>query len=298
MLHDGSKAKRLTGTGLVLLSSLFFGLTGIFTRAISADSWTIAGWRGLVAGALVAIYVAARNRRSRRSGGAGASLRLGTIGILMVVVSATAGTLYIAAFKHTYVANVAIVYAAIPFAAAAFDRLIGGQPYQRRTMLNAAISLAGVTIMVAGGLGGGHLAGDAMAVGMMLLCALYLALVRAFREVDAVWATGISALVLFPVAFVFSDPLSISGRDLALTGAFGVVLAVAMITWTEGARLIPAAEAGLLGSAEVPVAIGFAWLLLSEVPPPATAAGGLLVLAAVFAHAVWDLRAAWRPAPA
>ena len=52
--------------------------------------------------------------------------------------------------------------------------------------------------------------------------------------------------------------------------------------------MIPAAEAGLLGSAEAPFAILLAWLLLAELPPLASFAGGGIVLAAVFAHAAAD----------
>lgn len=297
-MQQGSRAKRLTGIGLVLLSSVFFGLTGIFTKEISADSWTIAGWRGLVGGVLAAVYVLVRNSRRKAEGNTAQSFRLGWRGLAVVAVSAIAGTLYIASFKHTYVANVAIIYAAIPFAAAGFDRLIGGQPFTRDTMIAAAVSMAGVAIMVAGGLGAGHLLGDAIAFGMMLLCALYLALVRAFTGIDAVWAAALSALVLFPLAFILASPLSISMRDLAITAVFGVVLAAAMTLWTEGARLIPAAESGLLGSAEIPVAIGAAWLILSERPPLATVAGGAIVLAAVFTHAARNLLDARRTASA
>ncbi len=52
--------------------------------------------------------------------------------------------------------------------------------------------------------------------------------------------------------------------------------------------MIPAAEVGLLGSAETPFAISLAWLLLAELPPLATFAGGGIVLAAVFTHAALD----------
>ena len=46
---------------------------------------------------------------------------------------------------------------------------------------------------------------------------------------------------------------------------------------------------GLLGSAETPFAILFAWLFLTEFPPAASLLGGGVVLAAVFAHAGRDL---------
>jgi drug/metabolite transporter (DMT)-like permease len=74
--------------------------------------------------------------------------------------------------------------------------------------------------------------------------------------------------------------------------AFGISFAVAAILWTEGARLIPAAESGLLGSAEVPFAILFAFLFLSEIPPAASMLGGAIVILAVFAHAGRDWLAA------
>ena len=72
--------------------------------------------------------------------------------------------------------------------------------------------------------------------------------------------------------------------------AFGLSFAVAVILWTEGARRIPAAEAGLFGAAETPFAVLLAWALLAEVPPLTTFLGGTLVLAAVLARAWRDAR--------
>ena len=54
--------------------------------------------------------------------------------------------------------------------------------------------------------------------------------------------------------------------------------------------MIPAAEAGLIGTAETPFATVLAWLLLSELPPIASFVGGALVLAGVLAHAALDLQ--------
>ena len=51
---------------------------------------------------------------------------------------------------------------------------------------------------------------------------------------------------------------------------------------------------GLLGAAEVPLAILFAWLILSELPPLQSVIGGAIVLIAVFAHAGRDLLVARR----
>jgi len=113
-----------------------------------------------------------------------------------------------------------------------------------------------------------------------------------------VWAGAVSGLLLFVLGWFVAEPLAVSVRDAWLLAAFGASFAVASVLWTEGARLLPAAEAGLLGSAEVPFAILFGWLFLAELPPAASFVGGGVVLLAVFAHAGHDWRAARRRAVA
>jgi len=155
-------------------------------------------------------------------------------------------------------------------------------------MVAAAVSLCGVAIMVGAGLGNGHLFGDALALLMTAGSALYMIMVRAFRDSPVVWAGAVSAFLLFVLGWFVTDPLAVSTRDVVLLATFGCSFALASILWTEGSRLIPSAEAGLLGSAEVPFAILFALLFLGEVPPMASVIGGAIVLCAVFAHAGRD----------
>jgi drug/metabolite transporter (DMT)-like permease len=119
--------------------------------------------------------------------------------------------------------------------------------------------------------------------------ALYMVLIRKFRDTPVVWVGAVSAFLLFALGWFVTDPLAVSQRDAILLAAFGASFALASVLWTEGSRLIPAAEAGLLGSAEVPFAILFGWLFLAEFPPAASLVGGAIVLFAVFAHAARDL---------
>jgi drug/metabolite transporter (DMT)-like permease len=141
--------------------------------------------------------------------------------------------------------------------------------------------------MVGAGIGSGG-AGDLAALVMTLLCALYIVLVRRYRDAPVVWAGAVSAFLLFGLGWVVTDPLQITARDALLLLVFGGTFAAAVILWTEGARLVPSAEAALLGLAELPAGIALAWLLLDEVPPPATFAGGAIVLTAVLWHAMRD----------
>lgn len=279
------------GVGLVAISSTIYGLAGVLTKSISADPLTVACWRGLLGGILIAAYVFWRRRGPGRE-----SLRLGWRGWLMAVVGAVASVAFICAFKNTYVANVVIIYATVPFAAALLAWLLAGERLRKQTAVAAAASLAGVAIMVSSGLGGGHLYGDFLALVMTLSFALYVALIRKFGNTPAVWAGAVSSILVFAFGWFVTDPFSVTSRDVWLLGIFGATFAVASILWTEGARRIPAAESSLLGTAEIPSAIFFAWLLLSEVPPAASLAGGAVVLVAVFAHAGNDWLSARRAA--
>ncbi|PBB19912.1 EamA family transporter [Mesorhizobium sp. WSM4313] len=275
-------AERTLGIILVSASAIAFALTGVLTKSIHADPLTITCWRGFFGSILISFYVLWRRRRSD------GRLKLGWRGWLLAVEGAAASIAFISAFKFTYVANVAVIYATSPFIAALLAFLLVREKIRLQTMIAAAVSLCGVAIMVGAGLGSGHLFGDALALLMTAGSALYMIMVRAFRDSPVVWAGAVSAFLLFVLGWFVTDPLAVSARDVALLATFGCSFALASILWTEGSRLIPSAEAGLLGSAEVPFAILFALLFLGELPPMASIIGGAIVLCAVFAHAGRD----------
>ena len=280
----GRREGRFLGVFLVIASALVFSLAGVLTKMIQADAWTIACWRGLLGGVLIIGYVRWRGRKTPIR----ETFRLGWRGWLLASVGSAASLAFIFAFKLTYVANVAVIYATAPFMAAGLAWWLLREGLQTRTVVAAVISILGVIIVVAGGLGTGSIVGDAIALIMTFGNALYMVLIRVFRDSPVVLAGGMSALQLFIVGWLLADPLAVSGQDVVLLVVFGTSFAVANVLWTEGTRLIPAAEAGLLGSAETPFAILLAWLLISELPPLASFVGGGIVLAVVFAHAGAD----------
>ncbi|RWN56350.1 MAG: DMT family transporter [Mesorhizobium sp.] len=281
-------AERTLGILLVSASAAVFGLTGVLTKSIHADPLTITCWRGFVGSILITLYVLWRRRQS----GGRESLRLGWRGWLLASEGALASIAFISAFKFTFVANVAIIYATAPFVTALLAFILVRERFRLQTLAAAAVSLSGVAIMVWSGFGTGHLFGDGLALLMTIGSALYMIMVRAFRDTPVVWAGAVSAFLLFVLGWFVTDPLAVSARDAVLLVAFGTSFALAPILWTEGARLIPAAESGLLGSADVPFAILFAFLFLAEVPPAASMIGGAIVLCAVFAHGGRDWQAA------
>lgn len=278
------RSPHLTGIVLVALSSVIFSVSGVLTKMIEADGWTIVCWRGLIGGLAVIAYVELRRGEQPR----GQAFRLGKRGWILASVGSVASIMFIYAFKLTYVANVAVIYATAPFFAAGLAWLAMREIAKGRTLIAGAFSLLGVVIIVSGGMGTGKLAGDLLAIAMTLGNAAYIVLIRKFADVPVVWAGGASALQLFVVGSLIGTPLDVSAQDAALLFFFGIAFASAVILWTEGTRLIPSAQSALLGTIEIPCATLLAWIVLSELPPVAAIIGGIVIVSAVSWHAAID----------
>ena len=93
----------------------------------------------------------------------------------------------------------------------------------------------------------------------------------------------------------FADPGVLSVRDFLLLAALGAgQIALGLILFTAGARLIPAAQAGLITLLEIVLGPLWVWLIYSEQPDAVTLAGGAVIMSAVLLHAI--SRSAARPA--
>ena len=273
---------------MMIVSGFGFGSSGTIARNIDADAWQIASWRGLIGGAAVLLYVWWRSRR-----GGGTRVRLGpTLSLQSLILAALAGLsmiLFISALQRTAVANVSVIMATIPFMAAALAWLVLREHLRRSTVIASAVSFTGVGLTVLGSLTPGDLDGNLRAVALALTLATLIVMIRRFEDTDAVLASAAAGILLFALALVVADPIGLPADELPMTVAFGLVFGVALVLWTEGIKLIPAAEAGLLASSETPFAILLAWIVLHEAPPWAAVAGGLLVVGAVLGHAGADL---------
>jgi drug/metabolite transporter (DMT)-like permease len=269
--------RRSFGLMLVFLSAVMFSLAGVFTKAISADQWVILTWRGLIGSVLIFAYALWRREPQ--------GFELGWRGIVLALVGSLSSITFISAFKMTYIANVTVIYAIVPFVAAGLEWLFLRERINPRTMKAALACTVGIGVLVVGAIGAPSLAGDAMAVLMLLLNALYVVLIRVFKSTPAVLAGALAAFQLFLFGWLVTDPLAASLADMQLLVLFGTSFAIASVLWTEGAKLVPAAEVGLIGAADVPVAILFGALLLGEVPPLTSLIGGAVVVATLAIYA-------------
>ena len=272
--HDTGKQAAL-GRVLVVLSAVAWSTAGIFTKGVEADVWTVLLWRGLLAGGVMSAWLMWR----RGQAGLADWKHLGWAGWSAATVSSAATICFIAAFKNTAVANVAIIYATAPFAAAAIAWVWMRETPGLATLAAAGLCLAGVTVMVGGSTGRPELTGDLLALGMTALMALMMVIMRRHPDRPMTLAVGpVSCLQLVAIAWVMGAQLDVSAHELVLLAGFGVVHAAATVLLAEGVLRIRAAEAALLGALEAPLAPLWGWLILSEVPRMPTVAGGAVVL--------------------
>ena len=221
MAHDTGKQAAL-GRVLVALSALAWSTAGIFTKGVEADVWTVLLWRGLLAGGVMSAWLVWR----RGQAGLAEWKHLGWAGWSAATVSSAATICSIAAFKNTAVANVAIIYATAPFAAAAIAWVWMRETPGLATLAAAGLCLAGVTVMVGGSAGSPDLIGDLLALGMTALMALMMVIMQRHPDRPMTLAVGpVSCLQLVAIGWVMSAQLDVSARELVLLAGFGVVTA-------------------------------------------------------------------------
>jgi drug/metabolite transporter (DMT)-like permease len=108
-------------------------------------------------------------------------------------------------------------------------------------------------------------------------------------------AAALAAALASLVTAFSARPGTAGASDLLLLALFGSgQLGLGMILFTAGARRIPVAEAALIGVLESVLGPVWVWLAIGENPGLPSLLGGAIVLAALAAHTLADLRLQWR----
>ena len=282
------------GVALVLAAGALWSLMGLGLRQIEvADVWQILFWRsvGMVPVLLAFIWASSGGRplsQIRKVGLAGA---IGGFGL----VFAFAGAIY--AIQTTTIANAVFLFTASPFVAAVLGWIILGERVRPWTWAAIALAVVGMYLMVREGLSTGALAGN---IAALLSAAGFGAFSVSLRwgkvgEMLPVSMLGgvFSVLVAGVILLAKGQPLLIPAWDMAISvGAGAAVLALGMVMYTLGSRIIPAAELTLLSLIEVLLAPIWVFVFLRETASAATFVGGGVLLAAVALNAMMGARGA------
>jgi drug/metabolite transporter (DMT)-like permease len=285
-----ASARMRRGQLYVALAAIAWSTAGVLQRQLTLDTPTQVAGRAAFAGAALLAWVVIVDRGRVLQ----AFRSVGLAGVAVALCVATASGSFIAALNHTSVARVLFILAVSPVLAALLARMTLGEPITGRTLFSMALALVGVAVML-GAPGEGSLVGDGLAFAAALAFAVMIVITRWRRDVSMAPATCLSQAILVLVFLPFASPGQIGAGDVGWLAALGIgQIALGFALLTVGARLIPAAQVGLITLLEVVLGPVWVWLALDERPSTLTLVGGAIVVLAI----VILTRAAPQPSPA
>lgn len=282
----GGLTQSQLGVLLVTISALVWSTVGLFAKGIDASVWVILFWRGIFSSVAMCIYI------SRKSdvGLLAETRNLGWPGWAATIIGGAATICFISAFKYTSIANVSMIYAAVPFIAAALAWLLMRERASRATLLAAVLALTGVGIMVSGSSGTAGLFGDVLAMFMAVGMAALVVIFRKYPDRPMVMSVVYSALMHILISSFLVSPFDVSMTDLLWLVCFGIVFAAATIFMIEGAKRLPASRSALISTMEAPLGPLWAWLIFASVPGVHTWIGAMLIMTAVAGNIYMESR--------
>jgi drug/metabolite transporter (DMT)-like permease len=281
----GEKSARRRG---VLLATILWSMAGLFARLLAhLDIWTVMGWRAL----LGALSIALVGLIEYLSGRLDNPFGFGPLSPVVALLAMIAISAYTASVMTTTIADVMVIYATLPFVAAAIGFLINGERVSPRTLAASGVALCGIVIMVASGLGSGRLLGQSLSALMTLAFAGMIVLQRRQPKVSMIAGNALGALGSGIFGLANSPHEAIGTFDFIILFVFGLTtIGLAFVIFMEGAKFIPSAEAGLISLLDVVLAPIWVFLAFGENPGAATILGGSIVLGAAIWRMAPDLR--------
>jgi drug/metabolite transporter (DMT)-like permease len=280
---SGEKSTRRRGVFLVLIATVLWSMAGLFARLLGhLDVWTVMGWRALLGAVSIAIVGLIEYGSGRLDNPFG----FGPLSPVVALMAMIAISAYTASVMTTTIADVMVIYATLPFVAAAIGFLINRERVSPRTLAASGIAFFGIIIMVASGLGSGRLLGQALSMLMTLAFAGMIVLQRRQPKVSMIVVNCLGALGSGIFGLANSPLPQIGFNEFVILFVFGLTtIGLAFVIFMEGAKFIPSAEAGLISLLDVVLGPVWVFLAFGENPGLATMLGGAIVLGA----AVWRI---------
>lgn len=281
--------QRGLGMMMMVIGSSTMSFSGVVIRSVEvADAWQLNFYRAIafVAVMLCVLLVQDRGAAFRKITHAGSPCWAG--GFLL----AGANMAFLISLANTTVANTLFTLSAIPFITAVMAWLFLKETLSRATLITMVFAAAGVGVMIADGIGGGSLYGNAMALLTAVLFSGFSVVVRRYRTIDMLPAALLSGVITIVVAgIVRFDALEIPLHDILMSFLWGGVLSgLANVLFIFASRHIVAAELTLFLLLEFSLGPVWVWLFIGEVPTDLTVVGGSLVISAVIVWSLIELR--------
>ena len=280
------------GVILVVIAGVCWSTIGLGIRLIEvANVWQILFYRSLALAPYLLLVITVRSRGNPLS----VIRKTGPAGVVggLALVCAFAGGIY--AVQSTTVANAMFLFASAPFITALLGWIILRESVRKATWVAMAVAMAGISVMVWGGISVGRMNGNLAALFSALGFAVFTIALR-WRKLEdmmptvflgGIFAIIVSGVVCYAAGYSFVIPRN----DMLIAFTMGVFQVGAGLTvYTIGSQSVPAAELALLSMSEVVLGPIWVWIVLGETAASYTLLGGAVLLAAIAGNALSGLR--------
>lgn len=265
----------------ILLCSGLWSIAGIFMKQIPWSGFAIAGVRGVFAAGVMIAFMSWRKLRftlNRRSAFIGACL-CGT----MICFSV--------ANKMTTAANAIVLQFTAPIWIMLISGLFLHMRFRRADVLAVTLTVLGIALFFADGLGAGNTAGNVVALGSGLcLSGYYMAQDGSPENVRTSGVLAghcLTVLIGLPVLFATRPPVTgLAICSLVILGVFQLGIPYVLLAHASG--WCPPLVCSLLGALEPLLNPVWVAIFDGELPGPLAIAGALVVVATVTAWCAWS----------
>lgn len=283
------------GFAVTVLGVLFFFPDVLVVRLIETDTMTVAVWRGVAAFVTTALALGLFGRAALPKW----RDLLRWPSLAMIFLQGIGSVFFLASVGQTSAANALLILATAPFIAAMMSWAILRERIDTATWGAIFTVFAGVGIIGAGSLGGGHLSGDLFALANAVVIAAYYVVIRMAPSGNLMPSIALGYLLTSAIAYPFAPMAPLDMQQIALICiSGGVILAGGCALLQIGPRYLPAAEVSMITMLEIIAGPVLVWLFIGENPGLKTLIGGSVILVAITAHTLLKLAQSQRGQPA
>lgn len=274
---------RTTGILITLAGAFLMSFDPIFIRFSGVSGFETAFLFGLFTAISMPVFIQLRDERGLIAAITDSGWPVIFSGLLML----GSASCLVLSIKNTSIANTFVILSAAPALAAVFSRLFLGEITRRSTWIAIICVMFGITVVVSGSFETGNWLGDGLAVLAVTCLSLNQTLLRKYQGVSRMASVGFGGLFLAIAMSFVADPSSFSLETWIIMGTMGLFTApFGRVLSQVATRYITAPEVGMILMIEAVFAPLWAYGFFGEVPPPASFAGGSIILVTLLVYAL------------
>jgi len=213
----------------------------------------------------------------------------GRAGLVVAMLYGLGSITFITAVYSTSTANLVFILSFVTMFAALMSWIFLGERPAPATFLAMAVMALGVLIIVGDSIRSGGLFGNLMAIFTTLLIASAITISRSTgKDMGFTALVGVILPFLVALAMVNKTGYSVNAPWWILLNGI-IVMPFSVFCLANGPKYLSAPEVAMFYLLETVLAPIWVWMIFSEVPTRNTLIGGVILIAALVSHSVWQL---------